>query len=373
MKNNKGITLIALIITILVMLILAAVSINMTIGENGIIIKAEESAKDTEEQYFYEIIMTSISYEGNGKFDLNKTSDNIKNNIGTNATTEIIDNLILEIEVIGQYGVYEYTIGDKGNALKIPAVDYGKVVVNYKTDSTGYSGTWEILYADDKNVYLISKDSVKTGNVKYIDKDGMEYNFTNVIGDEEKLKNFPAIKDGWIKGLSQSGIMTKTGYRPTRATMWLLDIRNWENYKDSKYASWVIGAPTVEMLITSNNKKYEDKPSQIKSMIEIDENGYKTSTTTMSFNKSSVYNLNPYYKGYEYWLACPSNELWSTIPGSRMGYIRSASNYGSIDEKDLNNSNSSNFRPVVCLKSSVVLEPNEYEDDEVTVKNYRIK
>ena len=35
-KNNQGITLIALIITVIVMLILAAVAINMTIGDNGI-------------------------------------------------------------------------------------------------------------------------------------------------------------------------------------------------------------------------------------------------------------------------------------------------------------------------------------------------
>ena len=38
LRNNKGITLIALIITVIVMLILAGVAINLTIGENGIFI-----------------------------------------------------------------------------------------------------------------------------------------------------------------------------------------------------------------------------------------------------------------------------------------------------------------------------------------------
>ena len=42
-KNQKGITLIALIITIIVMLILAAVVIAMATGENGVIGKARES------------------------------------------------------------------------------------------------------------------------------------------------------------------------------------------------------------------------------------------------------------------------------------------------------------------------------------------
>ena len=46
MKNNKWITLIALIITILVMLILAAVSINAIVGEEGIIVRAERAKEE---------------------------------------------------------------------------------------------------------------------------------------------------------------------------------------------------------------------------------------------------------------------------------------------------------------------------------------
>jgi len=34
-KNEKGITLVALVITIIVLLILAGVTINLTLGENG--------------------------------------------------------------------------------------------------------------------------------------------------------------------------------------------------------------------------------------------------------------------------------------------------------------------------------------------------
>ena len=45
MKNNKGITLIALVVTIIVLLILAGVSIAMLTGENGILNRASESAE----------------------------------------------------------------------------------------------------------------------------------------------------------------------------------------------------------------------------------------------------------------------------------------------------------------------------------------
>ena len=48
MKSNKGITLIALVVTIVVLLILAGVSISMLTGENGIIKQAQDAKLQTE-------------------------------------------------------------------------------------------------------------------------------------------------------------------------------------------------------------------------------------------------------------------------------------------------------------------------------------
>ena len=48
LKNKRGITLIALVITIIVLLILAGVSIAMLTGKNGILTQANESKKKTE-------------------------------------------------------------------------------------------------------------------------------------------------------------------------------------------------------------------------------------------------------------------------------------------------------------------------------------
>lgn len=47
MKNNKGITLIALVITIIVLLILAGVSIAMLTGNNGVLTQAKNASSDT--------------------------------------------------------------------------------------------------------------------------------------------------------------------------------------------------------------------------------------------------------------------------------------------------------------------------------------
>ena len=46
-KNQKGITLIALVITIIVLLILAGVSIAMLTGENGILTQATRAGSDS--------------------------------------------------------------------------------------------------------------------------------------------------------------------------------------------------------------------------------------------------------------------------------------------------------------------------------------
>ena len=46
MRNQKGITLIALVITIIVLLILAGVSIAMLTGDNGLLNKSQQAVRD---------------------------------------------------------------------------------------------------------------------------------------------------------------------------------------------------------------------------------------------------------------------------------------------------------------------------------------
>ena len=65
MKKNKGITLIALVITIIVLLILAGVAISMLSGENGILRKAAEAKTKTEQaQKEEEAILTDYEIDG---------------------------------------------------------------------------------------------------------------------------------------------------------------------------------------------------------------------------------------------------------------------------------------------------------------------
>ena len=45
MRNQKGVTLVALVVTIIVLIILAGININLLLGENGLITKAQEAKK----------------------------------------------------------------------------------------------------------------------------------------------------------------------------------------------------------------------------------------------------------------------------------------------------------------------------------------
>ena len=75
-KNERGITLIALVITIIVLLILAGISISMLSGDNSILSKATEAKNKSEDEGIAESIKIVVT----GRITEKKTT-------GTNAKT----------------------------------------------------------------------------------------------------------------------------------------------------------------------------------------------------------------------------------------------------------------------------------------------
>ncbi len=61
MKNNKGITLIALVITIIVLLILAGVSIALVTGDNGLLKQATRAGAETQVAEAKEMAIMDVS------------------------------------------------------------------------------------------------------------------------------------------------------------------------------------------------------------------------------------------------------------------------------------------------------------------------
>lgn len=97
MKNNKGITLIALIITIIVMLILIGITLSMTVGPNGILAQVKaakeltEQAVINEEKEFESVDMQSAEFQNKESWDSIINADrnqNSEGNAGEEGTEE---------------------------------------------------------------------------------------------------------------------------------------------------------------------------------------------------------------------------------------------------------------------------------------------
>lgn len=123
MKNEKGITLIALVITIIVLLILAGVTIAMLTGNNGILTKATTAVSDTEKATAEEAIKMEVYNNiavNDGTFDL-ATFTEITTNSDYNYSVGELANSKKEVTVTGKTGsktIGTWSVDDKGAVTK---------------------------------------------------------------------------------------------------------------------------------------------------------------------------------------------------------------------------------------------------------------
>ena len=94
-RKERGITLIALVITIIVLLILAGVAISMLSGDNGILKQAASAKTRTEEKTEFErvqLAVLSALTAGRGEVDLTKPSDK-ENSIDKAINDEFVNDI----------------------------------------------------------------------------------------------------------------------------------------------------------------------------------------------------------------------------------------------------------------------------------------
>lgn len=148
MRNQRGITLIALVITIIVLLILAGVSIAMLTGDNGILTKADDAKEKTAKGEVADKINLAINAEFANLLDDGEMSGHVEGGV------------IAEAEAVrtanGLDSTYKVTPGTsiKGDmVLKIESTTYTDLVGEIKYNSTPESGEskgYEIVKAEVK-------------------------------------------------------------------------------------------------------------------------------------------------------------------------------------------------------------------------------
>ena len=172
-RQSKGITLIALVITIIVLLILAGVSIATLTGENGILTQANEAKNETKSKGLKEEIQLAVQSKniadqayGNGNLEeeLNKIEG---------ATVTKVEDGVYCVERDG----YSYTVYDNGE------IEEGKLD---KWDGT----TIEAPIADEQGNWHIYTAAQMKFFANYCN---------NVLTEAEKTEaNMPEIADDTI-------------------------------------------------------------------------------------------------------------------------------------------------------------------------------
>jgi len=190
-SKERGITLIALVVTIVVLLILAGVSINLVLGNNGIISKAKESRTETRMSQIDEQVKLAIG-------------DAYADGIGS------ITDSGLKLALNNRLGEGTYDIsGDETTGWKVTVKETGKtydIASNGKINSpeeTGSTVDWnKILEEANKNPESFKhEDQSKTNNDIGIGTDGKPVNMdlwnARIINENEiTLGTFIGSGDG---------------------------------------------------------------------------------------------------------------------------------------------------------------------------------
>ena len=206
-KEVRGITIISLVVTIVVLLILAGISINAVIGDNGIIKKAQNSAELTKESEAKEIINRTVmefyltnDYETledflndkvlSGKIDkVEKNTDGtlkvwkdnysvtVENKTNSSNNNDNNVNKTIKISAIPYEGIYD---GNEHEAITNVKAEPTDAILAYSTDGTNYStkiptiinaGTFSIKIRASKENYetkiitVIAKIEKAEGNL----------------------------------------------------------------------------------------------------------------------------------------------------------------------------------------------------------------
>ena len=243
-KNVKGITLIALVVTIIVLLILAGIAVNLTVGNNGLFKRtkvAKETYEESRAREKLELILNDIQIEKNinskyeeenvdkdlekegvividsiaivdgWKFEIDKNIPKISNSLGKGEESHTINithkeeytedyvKATLKIEVMdNEEKITEILINGKN--IEIPLAENGIYKIDYIVTE---NGNYTVLVKNEKNEYKVLKINVNnlTEDMEIYDKETMEL-FRNKVNEGRTFEGKVArvIKDIDLQG-----------------------------------------------------------------------------------------------------------------------------------------------------------------------------
>ena len=179
LNNKKGITLIALVVTVVVLIILAGVSINAVLGDNGIIKKANQAASVTKEAEVKEAINRTIL-----EFYLTDDYETLEDFLKAKVTEGKIDSVTKNADgtLTVKKGEYSVTVenktnssggsssgGSTGGETQTPEITVGEVKVVANSNGTGSAITDAASVYLGNTLYITFSYSI-TGGTTTVDK-----------------------------------------------------------------------------------------------------------------------------------------------------------------------------------------------------------
>ena len=179
LDNKKGITLIALVVTVVVLIILAGVSINAVLGDNGIIKKANQAASVTKEAEVKEAINRTIL-----EFYLTNDYETLEDFLKAKAEDGSIDSVTKNADgtLTVKKGEYSVTVenktnssggsssgGSTGGETQTPEITIGEAKVVANSDGTGSAITDANSVYLGNTLYITFSHSI-TGGTTVVDK-----------------------------------------------------------------------------------------------------------------------------------------------------------------------------------------------------------
>ena len=214
LKSNKGITLIALVITIVVLLILAGVTIAALSGPNGILSNANKAKEQTAESGAREKINIAVSgsYDRTGRFDLEKFKEEIQNMGGTILAE---DDSTITVEMDGYEAVVNKETGEIISIEKSGGVRPELEYKLYKTDGTEITDG-KVYDEMIVTIKVTNKEEIDTINSIILkDSEGTEITKeATITGDGDasfkvtKGKTYTAEVKGTTEGIEKTGTIT---------------------------------------------------------------------------------------------------------------------------------------------------------------------
>ena len=209
LKGRNGITLIALVITIIVLLILAGVTIASITGENGILSKATNARDNNVKASAEERVKTEVlgSYGSDGKLSLDDLNNNLQNIEGLKYNEKEIsdDNKIEGLPATVNVDGYDVVITEQGN------VEKPKTVEDAKSDDMLTKSDDTEITVDNKTVkipagFKVADDSGNTIDEGIVIEDSKKNQFVWVPVSKENFETEFIRREGYMEGTLQENL-----------------------------------------------------------------------------------------------------------------------------------------------------------------------